>query len=62
MLDLNLIGNVMVGIFAYKAIIGLIEISCLKILAILLGKKFKDVDRKSRYAHIDEMYKKEGLQ
>ncbi len=66
MLDLDLIVNVMIGIFAYKAIIGLIEITCIRILAMLLGKKFKEVDRKNRYHHLDKMYKEqygeEGLQ
>lgn len=39
MLDLELIVNVMVGIFTYKAIIGLIKVTCIELLVALLGKE-----------------------
>ncbi len=39
MLDLELIVNVVAGIFVYKSIGAIIEFSLLKILAILIGSK-----------------------
>lgn len=48
MLDLGIIANVIVGIFAYKSIIALIEFACLKTIAILLGKQIQGSTRKER--------------
>jgi len=48
MLDLGIIVNVVVGIFAYKSIIALIEFVCLKTLATLLGKQIQGSTRKER--------------
>lgn len=38
MLDLDLIINVFLGILLYKAFFAVLELSCLKLLSILLGK------------------------
>lgn len=48
MLDLELIVNVVVGIFVYKSIGAIIEFSLLKILATLIGSKVNKQNYKEK--------------
>lgn len=54
MLDSELIINVMVGIFTYKAIIGLIEFTCIRLLATMLGKeKYNRYKKMSKHKELN---------
>ena len=59
MLDTGLIINVVVGIFAYKGIVAIIEFTLLKLLAILLGKQIKGSTRKERTEQAIKLAKEE---
>lgn len=48
MLDLELIVNVVAGIFVYKSIGAIIEFSLLKILAMLIGSKVNKQNYKEK--------------
>ncbi len=65
MLNLGLVINVMVGVFAYKAAVALIEFTCLKLLATLLGKQIQGKCRQERIDNAiklaDEELKKAAL-
>lgn len=48
MLETGIILNVVVAIFVYKGIVAIIEFTCLKLLAFLLGKQISGKTRSER--------------
>lgn len=48
MLETNLLINVVVGIAVYKGIIAIIEFTCLRLLAMFLGKQISGNTRKQK--------------
>ena len=65
MLDLEIVIDVVVGIFIFKSIIAILEFTCLKVMAKFLSKQIKGKTRQERINEAirlaEEELKKTGL-